>query len=845
MTAINDIITVLYIDDGSGVTDRTVASLEREDERITVRTATNAKEGLDLLATSTVDCIVSEYDLPMTNGIEFLKTVRKESPDLPFILYTEHGSEEVASQAISAGVTEYLEKEKPGQESVLVDRIHHAVSDRGPAIDREQRSNRLEQILKTVPSCVVQLDRDGRFIFANDRAVEVLGLQQTELMDRAYNDPEWEISDLDGNPIPDDQLPFRQVRDTGQSLHGFRHKIRWPDETEKILSVNGAPLFDDDRSIESVVCSLTDITDRVERQSRIKETTARLEALFENSPDMINVHDTAGQITEVNSQLCEATGYSQSELTGMKVWELDQTVDPAAITNRWGEMAVGDRHRLEGVYQRKDGTTFPVEVHLRRLDLAGDDRFVVISRDISARKESEQQRQREHDRFQAVFEDSFDAMVITDDDGQYVDANESATELFGLAKKELLGRSIDDFAPENFDFETAWREFQQAENDRGIFPLVRPDGTERIVEYAATRDIMPGQHLSVIRDITEREERERELERMRELLEQTERIADIGGWEIDTETMDVFWSKPLFDLLGIYADEEPPLDKALDVYHKDDRPIVEEAVETALESGEPFDVEARFRRPDGEIRWLRVQGTPTIEDGEVVTLRGTVHDITERKEREEQLEAQNQRLSEFADIVSHDLRNPLTTAQGRLELARADCDSAHLESIEDLHERMWTLIDDLLALARTDTTVTDCKPVDLAAVASDCWTTVETGDATLVTNSHHTVQADKSRLKQLFENLIRNAIEHGGEDVTVTIGDLADGFYVADDGSGIPVDQQDEVFETGYSTNPYGTGFGLSIVQQVVEAHDWIITVTDGSDEGGARFEITGVVIQE
>ena len=88
------------------------------------------------------------------------------------------------------------------------------------------------------------------------------------------------------------------------------------------------------------------------------------------------------------------------------------------------------------------------------------------------------------------------------------------------------------------------------------------------------------------------------------------------------------------------------------------------------------------------------------------------------------------------------------------------------------------MIDDLLALARTDTTVTDCKPVDLAAVASDCWTTVETGDATLVTNSHHTVQADKSRLKQLFENLIRNAIEHGGEGVTVTFGELDDGIYV-------------------------------------------------------------------
>jgi signal transduction histidine kinase len=103
-----------------------------------------------------------------------------------------------------------------------------------------------------------------------------------------------------------------------------------------------------------------------------------------------------------------------------------------------------------------------------------------------------------------------------------------------------------------------------------------------------------------------------------------------------------------------------------------------------------------------------------------------------------------------------------------------------------------------------------------------------------------TVRADGTHLQRLFENLIRNAVEHGGDDVTVTIGDADGGFYIEDNGPGIPDGDRTEVFDAGYSTNSEGTGFGLSIVEQVAETHEWDIRVTEGGD-GGARFEITGV----
>ena len=118
------------------------------------------------------------------------------------------------------------------------------------------------------------------------------------------------------------------------------------------------------------------------------------------------------------------------------------------------------------------------------------------------------------------------------------------------------------------------------------------------------------------------------LERTVDLLHQSEHIANVGGWEIDPETMEVYWTQHLFDILGRPYDEEPPVGEALDVYHEDDRPIIEAAIEAALEDGEPFDEEVRFLTPTGAVRWLRVQGIAETVGNDVVSLRGTAQDIT-------------------------------------------------------------------------------------------------------------------------------------------------------------------------------------------------------------------------
>jgi signal transduction histidine kinase len=231
-----------------------------------------------------------------------------------------------------------------------------------------------------------------------------------------------------------------------------------------------------------------------------------------------------------------------------------------------------------------------------------------------------------------------------------------------------------------------------------------------------------------------------------------------------------------------------------------------------------------------------------------------IQDISMRQERIE-LQRKNERLDQFASVVSHDLRSPLNVAQGRLRLVQQSYESEHLAPIENAHDRMEALIDDLLTLARAGQTVEETDAIELAGVASDAWDHTDVADCEFESDvpMGTKIEADRDRLLHVFENIYRNAADHNDSPVTVRVGLLGShdpstggspqsGFFVEDTGSGIPDDHRDEIFEHGYTTSTDGTGFGLSIVHDIVESHGWSVRVTDGTG-GGARFEITGVEV--
>jgi PAS domain S-box-containing protein len=589
MSKLPPTIRILHVDDDPAFLDVTASALEREHDRFVIETATTARDGLDTLRETDIDCVVADYDMPEQNGIEFLEAAREESPDIPFILFTGKGSESVASDAITAGVTDYLQKDgDTSQFTVLGNRILNAVEQYHAAHALEASQKRLSLFVEQSPLGVIEWDDAFTVVDSNDAAAEILGYSAAELRGKAW---QFIVPESDRDAV--DEVVSTLLEAEG-GYHSINENVR-ADGERVICEWHNRVVTDDDGEVVAIFSQFQDITERKQHEQQLEETTARLEALFEGSPDMIDSHDADGTIVDANSRLVEKTGYDREELVGMPVWELDQTVDPDEITDVWQEMDEGDQRRLEGQYRCKDGSTVPVEVHIRRIDLAGIDRFVVISRDIA-----------------------------------------------------------------------------------------------------------------------------------------------------------------------------------------------------------------------------------------------------DQKARERELRQQNERLDDFASVISHDLRNPLNVAGLRLELAMDECNSDHLDDVSNALDRMESLVEDLLVLAREGDGAEEMEPVDLASLAEQCWQTIETSDAVLVTDIDCQIRADQSQLQQLFENLVQNAVEHGGPDVTITVTGIDGGFAIEDDGPGITDQQQAQIFEAGYSTAEEGIGLGLRIVERVVNAHGWEIQVTESVD-GGARFEIIGV----
>lgn len=123
----------------------------------------------------------------------------------------------------------------------------------------------------------------------------------------------------------------------------------------------------------------------------------------------------------------------------------------------------------------------------------------------------------------------------------------------------------------------------------------------------------------------------------------------------------------------------------------------------------------------------------------------------------------------------------------------------------------------------------------------EAWRNVATQEASLSVDADLTVGANRGRLLQLFDNCFRNAVQHGGPTVAVTVGELDDGFYIADDGPGVPEEDRQEIFQAGFTTHDDRTGYGLNLVGDIIEAHGWRVSIAE-SESRGARFEIRGLV---
>lgn len=1079
-------ISVLHVDDEPELVELVASYLKREDDRINVTSATHPDEALEILDSNEFDCVVSDYDMPKLNGIEFLKEVRVDFQDLPFILFTGKGSEEVASDAISAGVTDYLQKETgTSQYTVLANRIGNSVAQARAHQSVQETEQKLTELAEQTDDILVMYDgKWEEVLFVNSAYEDVWGAPVEELK----ADPTSYLEYVHPDHREEVTAANRAIQ-AGEPCD-LEYRIVRPDGTQRWVSVDGEPIFDESGEVSRIAVQVGDITER-------KEHELHLGTLISNLPGYMYRHalepDFSLEFVMGDSE--SITGYTPEELEE-EVEMANEVIHPEA--RDWVAASLERDLEATGEFDltyrivTKDEEVRWVRDQGQLIEdtRTGDEHLDGFVTDVTEQRRQEIELARTSE-LQRHSEE------LTDIGGWEIDAEtgrqrwtEGTYLIHDIDPKGVFEPTVDGgiefYHPEDRDIiaDAVERCLSEGETYELELRLITAAGRERYVHTRGVPLEQDGEIVGArgaIQDVTERRERERELERINDFFTQAELLGDLGAWEFDGDG-DVYWTDGTRQIHGVGDDFEPTLGDGIDFFHPDDRDQVKTAVHRALEDGEAYDIEARIVTQQEETRWVRTSGGPreggnTIrgfiqditeqkereaafeqaknqleaavsagdvgtwewdidsntlfldpafaerfgvssqaakegidletalgaihpedrddvaaaiqeaidtcgryekeyrltegdgtrwalargtvecdEDGHALNFPGILIDITQRKQQERQLERAHEeyralfngmndsawvigldeqfravndtaveklgysrdelinmrphdideglepgeiselirempkdelqifetihrtkdgreipveisstlityqgdtavlsvardisgrkrrerQLEEFASVVSHDLRNPLSVAQGRVELAREEVDSEHLDRAIAAHQRMNALISDLLTLAREGDQVQDPEPITIDEEVHRAWQHVKTGEATLEIDIDGSTRADRSRLAQVFENLFRNAIDHGGEDVAIRVGQLEDGFFIEDDGPGIPEDKRETVFDVGYSTSHDGNGFGLSIVEQIVKAHGWAISITEGS-AGGARFLITGI----
>ena len=811
-------IRVLHVDDDVGRLERTATRLESMDDRIAVRSTTDPADALELLQDGAIDWIATAYRLHGTDGIDLLTSVREIEPTCPFLLYTGHGSEAVASAAIAADVTEYLSFDDETDESDQLARTLIDAIEQRSATRQAPNYERVAALVRSIQSklvratsheeidaavCETLVDAEpyvfawiGEYRETDERIVPraSAGLEPEYLtgIDITADDTATGqgptglavqtrslqvVQDLEADPAYE---PWRE----DALERGYRASAAVPLVHENrlygVLNVytdrTGVFEADEQAMVAELGETIAHAYHRVQLQNQYE---AQYQELFEEAPVMVALTRTETEhgepvIDDCNQRFARKLGYAREELCGQPLADVYADSSVAALANGGHERAregesttetrilttrdgnqlttqlqwtprcdatgetigshaffvdITDQERAQGVLSqaaameasmdgiaildedesyvyvnqahvdiygyadrevftdtswrtlfpdeeierfeadvfaalvengewrgeatgiRADGTTFPQELSLAQLE---DGRVVSVVRDITERRERQRGLERSRERLRVLFDRSPDAIFVHDTDGAIVDVNDRATTDLGYSRAELLSISVGDIevGDDLEELRELWTTMDVGKTATIQGRHRRKDGSTYPVEVWISKITLheTDRILALSRDITARKERERERRRQSDLFKRAQEIAAIGAWETDLQAEQGWWTEQVCRIFGLPAGYEPEPGEGIEHFHPDDQPVIREAFERAVDTGEPYDLELRLGDEDA-VRWVHIRGDPQCEAGETVRIRGTIQDITDRKHYEEALEQARDELQQIIDLV--------------------------------------------------------------------------------------------------------------------------------------------------------------------------------------------------
>lgn len=814
------------------------------------------------LDTDDADIVLLDLGLPDSEGLPTLHRLLAAHPGAPVVVLSGRDDDDQAGAAVEAGAQEYVVKGSVDPQVMRRTLRHAAERHRLQVAARERakeaaclhaivRELQLDQGLDAIADAVARHVRSGMGWPGSCRVlVDIDGTTGTAGT---------------GAAVGTDDGRERLVARIGHGADARgRLEVSYSDDRPFLLPHEQDML---DGAAEAIEMWLG-------RRDAVRSLTAeeeRLRVLVTQLPGLVWSTDLELRTTSYDGALLRDLGIPPDALLGRPIVELFESdvatgsLDPFLGALR-GESATFERH-WRGRWWRN-------QVEPRRDETGAIAGVVCLTLDITEERARAEELAATRARLQGLFDNASDAMILCDDAGRYLEANPAACALAGRTHDELVGLHCSDLydAPPETT-RTMWETFLATGSVAGEFAIRRPDGRRVEVELRAVTDIVPGVHLSVMRDVTDRRRMEAALvaseERFRDMAEAAQdaiyRFHLCPTFAFDylnaaTETISGFPLEAFHDNPRLY----------LDRVHREDLALLDHR---RLRSVERETVTVRFRHADGGWIWLEDSRAAVLdEDGVVIGVQGVVRDVTARKRTEqalaealdaerraiEQLRSSDRLKSHFLQAVSHELRTPLTAVLGLSETLLAAADRLDAAQAQVLQQRVVAnarrlehLLTDLLDLERLehDAIRIDRVETDVAALVAATAEEVELGERelTLVTTGSGRAAVDPVRVGRIVHNLLTNAAKHTPPGTHVTLrchsDEHATTIEVADDGPGVPDDLTVEIFEpfrqgpASYDAASPGTGIGLSIVRQFAALHGGTAWV-DRTPGGGATFTV-------
>ncbi|KAF0235270.1 MAG: two-component hybrid sensor and [Desulfovibrionaceae bacterium] len=784
-----------------------------------------------------------------------------------------------ASGALVCGVSRTLHRAqtKAGEAVVLED----LVGEREDAISALRQSRAmLSSVIESLPFDFWALNREGRYILLNTNAKNIwgdaTGKRPADLPASAQTIGEWEQNNsraLSGEIVRREMTFVRQ----GEA---------------RAFDTIVAPIRDGGRILGSLAMNV-DITERKKIEETLRESEERWRMYVATANEGIFVMDAQTRITYANQRFADMLGGSVEQIVGTFVEQYGFPEDIEAIRQKVENRRRGVHERYERRLRRFDGTGIwtllsALPLHSESGEFQGSFAMFI---DITERKCVEETlRRSEADLAKAQAITHLGSWCWNVEQGG-VRWSDETYRIFGV-NRDSFSLTLEAIAalvhPDDRKVHQDWLAGVVAGERPGPFEcrIVRPGGevrTLRVYGAEMDRDSQSGsvRAFGAVLDITERKQAEEALKRSEAFLHEIGRFTKVGGWEHDLVTGQGRWTRELYTILECEGDTPPGPGEHLDYYRPADRAVLENALERAVSHGDPFDLELQGFTLKRRPIWVRVIGRAVHENGVCVRLYGSLQDISDRKQAEEELraaheaaQAANRTKSEFLANMSHEIRTPLSAILGLTELSRRVADpemtSANLEMIAESARSLLGIVGDVLDLSRVEAGMLEleCRPFNLRQVMQEALTPyrvmyreknlsleMELPEAVPVR-----LLGDPLRLGQVLGNLVGNAAkftEQGGIVLGVDVlpgqsgGAVELDFRVADTGIGIAPEMRDIIFDSfrqadsTFSKQYQGVGLGLAICRELATLMGGRVWVDSSPGQGStfhftARFELAG-----